>query len=352
MDKYRIDSGKLQFHPQWVARWLEADTWEKAKSINPIYWEVTSAANCNHRCTFCSVDAIGYPDIQIDADVLIEQIMEASDMGVKSIMFGGTGEPLLHPEIEDIAGAASSWLDVAFTTNGVALNRLKNLNSCSWVKISLNAGTKESYAAIHKTKERDWHRVWENIKDAAKRKGDCALGVQCVVLPENYKDMHALAFLAMESGADYLVLKPYSNATFSIVHREDIDYRTMHSDLAAVRDEFAGYGFNVIYKENAMRQESEGHHYKVCHATPHAWVYSMADGRVFTCSAHLMDDRFCIGNLNNQTFQEIWEGEGRRKQWELMKTFDVAQCRKNCRQNTNNIYLEGVKNGVPHQAFI
>ena len=50
MDEWRIDGGKLDLHPAWAARWLEADTWEKAKSIYPIYWEITTSAACNHRC--------------------------------------------------------------------------------------------------------------------------------------------------------------------------------------------------------------------------------------------------------------------------------------------------------------
>ena len=78
----------------------------------------------------------------------------------------------------------------------------------------------------------------------------------------------------------------------------------------------------------------------------------MADGRVFTCSAHLLDDKFCIGNLNEQTFQEIWEGEKRRENWEMMKEFDIHNCRKNCRMETTNQYLDQMKHGIPHQNFI
>jgi radical SAM protein with 4Fe4S-binding SPASM domain len=65
----------------------------------------------------------------------------------------------------------------------------------------------------------------------------------------------------------------------------------------------------------------------------------MGNGDIFTCSAHLLDKRFCIGNINTQTFQEIWEGEKRRENWELMKSFDIKQCRLNCRMDKPNRYL-------------
>lgn len=351
MDKFRIDSSKIMFHPKLVSEWLEADTWEKAKKIAPIYWEITTSAACNHRCTFCSVDAIGYPAILMDEGILFQRLGEAKKLGVKSVMYAGTGEPLLHKRINQIVSAAAYWeLDQAFTTNGVLLDKLNYPELCSWIKVSLNAGTKESYAKIHQTDEKDWDKVWKNIEDLARRKGSCTLGVQCVVLPENYMDMATLARLSLHAGADYLVLKPYSQGTFSIVQRQ-IDYKEMEDELQAVT-QFSTSTFQVIYRENAVKQESEEHHYEKCLATPFMWVYSMADGRVFTCSAHLLDERFCIGNLNTQSFQEIWEGEGRRNQWELMKEFDIKQCRKNCRQNQVNIYLDQLKHGVPHQAFI
>lgn len=353
-DRYRIDSTKIHFHPRHVAQVIEADTWDKARKVAPLYWEITTSAACPHRCTFCSTDAIGYPAINIDAEILMHRMREAANLGTKSVMFAGTGEPLLHKKIDAINDSAvKDGLDTAFTTNGVLLHKLETLPLCKWVKISLNAGTRESYAAIHRTDEKDWDRVWKNIEEAATRKGKCALGVQAVVLPENYMDMVKLASAARAAGADYLVLKPYSQATFMLSHRyEGTDYAAMHEELQAVTDNFATLGFEVIYRQNAMRQESEGHHYDRCRATPMTWVYAMADGRVFSCSAHLLDERFCIGNLYKQTFAEVWQSEERRKNWELMREFDVKQCRKNCRMNGANIYYDQLTHGVPHQAFI
>ena len=352
MDKYRIDSTKIQFHPKLVAQWLEADTWEKAKKVYPPYWEITTSAACNHRCTFCSVDAIGYPAILMDGSILAARMWEAKELGIKSVMYAGTGEPLSHKRINNIVQSAhEAGLDQAFTTNGVLLDKLQNPELCSWIKISLNAGTKETYAKIHQTDEKDWDKVWENIRSLVGRRQNCTVGIQCVVLPENYQDMGTLASLSRDAGADYLVLKPYSQGTFSLVQRS-IDYRRMEDELQKVT-ELSTDSFEVIYRENAVKGEIEGkHHYEKCMATPFVWVYNMADGRVFTCSAHLMNPDFCIGNLNTQSFQEIWEGEGRRKQWEMMKEFDIKQCRLNCRQNQTNIYLDQVKHGIEHQNFI
>ena len=70
-DKYQIDGHKLMFHPDRVSEWQRRHTdWEEAKSVYPIYVEVSPIGACNHRCTFCAVDYIGYQTRSLDVDVL------------------------------------------------------------------------------------------------------------------------------------------------------------------------------------------------------------------------------------------------------------------------------------------
>jgi len=351
MDDWAIDGHKLHYHPERVAQWLAADTWEKAATLYPIYWEITTSAACNHRCTFCSVDAIGYPAILMDDQILCERMGEAKRLGVKSVMFAGTGEPLIHKRISTINEYAKLvGLDTSFTTNGVLLDKLKNPELCTWIKVSLNAGTHRSYAAIHQTDEKDFDKVWANIRDLVKRKGNCTVGVQCVVLPENYLEMRGLASMCVEAGVDYLVLKPYSQGTFSLVKRE-VDYKQMTAYLHRVK-EYTTDKFKVIYREESINQEIEGKHsYDRCNATPNFWTYTMATGEMFVCSAHLLDKRFSIGNINTQTFEEIWQGKARKENWEMMQTFDIKQCRLNCRMEKPNRYLAEFSK-VQHVNFI
>lgn len=349
MDKFRIDGSKLQFHPQRVAQWQQADTWEKAKSVYPVYVEITTCGACNHRCTFCAIDYVGYRAIQPRTEVLIERLQEMQRLGVKSVMYAGEGEPLLNKDINRIV--AETPMDVAFTTNGVLLNKL-DLANVAWVKVSLNAGLASTYSAVHRTDERDFARVWANIKDAVSRKGKCSIGVQSVLLRENRAEMFLLANLAKDAGADYFVIKPYSQHKFAITHQhEGTDY-SGDEKLAEALATLNGDGFEVIFRANAMKQEAEDIHYHKCSATPFFWSYISANGDVYACSAFLLDERFKLGNIHKQSFQEIWEGERRQKNYELMTGgFDIGECRKNCRMNASNIFLSQLDR-IPHQNFI
>lgn len=366
MDKYAIDSHKLMYHPRRVAEFLEAgDDWEKAKSVYPIYVEVSPVGACNHRCTFCAVDYIGYQSRMLDADAFSERLAEMGRLGVKSIMYAGEGEPLLHKRINQIVKATKdAGIDVSFTTNATVLNEKfveQSLPLSTWIKVSMNAGSAETYAQIHRTKERDFERVIDNLKRAVvakKKQGlDCTIGAQSLLLPENAHEMEMLAKICRDDiGLDYLVVKPYSQHLFSETHvYEDIeyaDYLNQAETLSALNTD----DFQVVFRASTMKKYSEKdeNRYSVCNATPFFWAYVMASGDVCGCSAYLLDDKFMYGNLNERSFQDIWEGPEREKSFHYVREkLDIKDCRVNCRMDEVNRYLNRLREGlVEHVNFI
>ena len=316
---------------------------------------------CNHRCVFCGLDFIGYQKRTLDIKTLLKLASELSSCGLKSIMFAGEGEPLLHKDIvEIISGFTRKGINTAVTTNAVLLNRevAKNLvRDCKWIKVSINGGTPLVYSQIHRCRKSDFNKVITNMSFAAKTKRDqnltCALGMQVVLLPENSDDIETLAKIAKEIGMDYLVVKPYSQHTQSGTKiYKSMSYHNYYY-LAEKLDKYNDGGFSVIFRSETMKRwDVQKKNYEHCLALPF-WSYIDAGGNVWGCSMFLEDKKFLYGNVHDSTFRNIWIGEKRRTSLEFVeKYFDTHKCRINCRMDKINEYLWELKNPQPHINFI
>jgi cyclic pyranopterin phosphate synthase len=355
MDEFRIDSHKLMFHPREVSRWLSG------QDVFPLYVEISPSGACNHRCTFCALDFMEYRPRFLDAAILRERLVEMGRLGVKSVMYGGEGEPFLHKDIgEMVVSTKRSGIDVGITTNGVLLSPAlagRVLSSTAWIKVSLNAGDRETYAAVHRTNPDDFDRVVGNLTEAVRineRTGaGCTIGVQAVLLPENAGTIEALAETAKRIGLRYLVVKPYSQHQKSRTRAyEAVDY-AVYSHLHKTLARFNDAGFNVIFRERTMKKmKRERRGYERCLALPF-WSYIDSGGNVWGCSAYLGDDAFRFGNIHEQSFEEIWRGERRRRCMEMVCTdLDPEGCRMNCRMDEINLYLWELTHPSAHVNFI
>ncbi|MBI5237210.1 MAG: radical SAM protein [Deltaproteobacteria bacterium] len=355
MDPFRIDSHKLMYHVDRLRDWLSD------KDIYPIYMEVSPAGACNHRCTYCALDYMGYKPRFLEGALLKKRITELSSVDIKSIMFAGEGEPLLHKDIASIINhTKDSGIDAAVTSNGVLLTeRLINecLSSITWIKISINAATAKTYAAIHRTREDDFERVIDNIARAVRFRNKeglkTTIGMQLILLPENAEEAAPLAMKAKDIGADYLVIKSYSQHLKSITRKYNGIRYSPYYDLSEKLKKIEDERFKVIFRLNAMRKLDEAEKpYGRCLAIPF-WAYIDSCGGVWACSAHLGDERFCFGNIHENTIKEIWGGEKRKKALEYAANgLDIKDCRMNCRMDEVNRYLWDLKNPPAHVNFI
>jgi MoaA/NifB/PqqE/SkfB family radical SAM enzyme len=352
----RIDHHKLLFHVDRVNEWL------KGEMVYPIYMEISPAGSCNHRCVFCGLDFMGYKPRFLDADLLKTRLTEMGTLGLKSVMFAGEGEPFLHRRMVEIILHAKeqAGIDVALTTNGVLMRPElveRILGVTSWIKISIDAGTPETHAAIHGTRPEDFGKLFANIEQAVairtKQGTSCTLGAQLLLLPDNRHEVVSLAERCRDVGMDYLVVKPYSQHPQSI-HRtfESVSYSEC-DDLAEQLDQVRTPGFNVIFRRNAMQKwDSAARPYRCCLALPF-WSYLDAGGNIWGCSVYLGDERFLYGNIETSTFAEIWQGQRRidSLRW-CMEKLDVSSCRVGCRMDEVNRYLWELKHPHPHVNFI
>lgn len=354
MDDYRIEGHKLMFHISRVHQWLNGEF------IYPVYIEIGPSGTCNQRCIFCALDYLDYKPQYIDTNVLMDTLSEMAQCGVKSVMFAGEGEPLLHKNITRlIVHTKKVGIDVAITTNGVFFKgdiAQICLPLLTWMRISLNGGTPQTYAEVHRCSPEDYEKVLNNIAEAVKLKRKnhyaCTIGVQFLLLAHNYHEVSMLAKQLKDKGVDYLIIKPYSQHPLS---KNKLSTTINYSDYMYLDDELqklSNSNFRIIFRDRTMRRIKEDKSYKRCLGLPF-FAYLASNGELYACSAFLGREEFCYGNIYKNDFRSIMNNECRKEIIvRASSRLDVTKCRQVCRMDKINSYLWELKNSGQHVNFI
>lgn len=355
MQNYNFDSHKLIYHTDRLNQYLETG------DCFPLYMEISVIGNCNHRCTFCAYDYIGYPNRKIQTQRLLGLIDELAECGLKSLLYAGEGEPLLHPDIVKFIGRCKKrGIECGIYTNGQLLKKglaQKLLPLLTFLRFSFNAGTAENYSRIHRVKPAVFSGVVNNMRQAVrikqKEKLGVDIGLQYVLIRENSGDLFNAIKISKDTGIDYFVIKPYVLQSHLQSYRQSVKFRAEKiKDLFDKAENFSDKNFKVIARRLAFQNYGK-RNYQYCYATSFISVVNSA-GDVATCLPYWDRKEFIFGNIYRNKFKEIWLGLRRKKIKEFLENkFDAKNCPPNCRPHAINEFLSEIKNPkVKHINFI
>jgi len=355
VNNYNFDGHKLVYHPDRVSQYLATN------DCYPLYMEISPVGSCNHRCIFCAYDYIGYPNRKLETTITLELIDELAESGLRSILFAGEGEPLLHPDLHRfVKKAKDSGIDAGIFTNGQLLTPLQSeqlLPYLTFIRFSFNAGTRENYAQIHSVQPDVFDKVLSHIRSAAEFKQKNGLqvdiGAQFVLLPENLSSVTSAATTLRDIGADYLAIKPFvqQNELQGYHMSEQLPEDVLNDTLTELEN-LSTDTFAVLARKNAFEQYGK-RAYSHCYGTSFITVLNSA-GIISSCLPYWEQENFSFGSIYEKSFKHIWNGEKRRAIVKnLEQTLDVHSCPPNCRPNAINAFLSDIKNSdVKHINFI
>ena len=352
VDHIRMDSHKLMYHPCEVAKWLQGE------QIYPIEMEIGLSGGCNHRCVFCAVDYMDYKPRLLDRDVLINNLKILGSKGLKSVIYAGEGEPMVHPDAPQIINATkSAGIDAAMSTNGVLFTEEKVegcLRSLTWVRYSIAGATDETYEKIHQCRKGDLKVALRNMEAAVevKRRQNLktTLGAQLLLLPENKDEVAELAKIVRDLGFDYFTVKPFSQHPSSRA-RLQVDY-SESEEIGRRLKEYETDSFKVYFRSQSIENLKHEKDYDSCEGL-NFMTYMDSAGDVFPCIVFMGQDEFVYGNINENNFDEIWESEKADRIRRIFKgDFIKEHCRKTCRLDEINKYLHELKHPGNHVNFI
>lgn len=329
---------KLLFHTKVIDRWLNGE------NIYPVLVEFDLTNRCNHRCNFCTFSYMKDKST-IDTLVVMKAIHDFSLGGVKAINWTGGGEPLLHVDFVNIAQSAyGAGIDQGLFTNGALLNSKNSetiLKTHSWVRISMDAADSETYRQSHGVN--DFDKVIKNVKAlvAMKKemKSSTTIGIGFVITPTNYKEITKFSEIIKDLDVDYGQYKPCVQ-NFQTKEQITADWWTdnVNPILEKVCEDNPKAVVN-LYKLTDLVESNFDRPYEICYG--HAFCPCIgASGDVWLCT-HLREIAgYSIGNLNNSSFSEIWNGEKRQ---EVIKSINFDTCQFCCKNNEINKMLYQIK---------
>lgn len=298
---------------------------DEAQPFRPLMVKIKLLWACNLSCAMCDYWRKGGAQ-ELAYDRATGLLDELAELGCQKVHFSG-GEPALRPDLADIvAHARRLKLRVTLTTNGSLLDRRLSkalvkagLNSiCVSIDSPLKAvhdGIRGREGALKATA-----RGIKNLHRAAGERGvNLPVQVNTVVSRENYATLMGLPDFLHQLGVNSLLLMPVDDPSGELLlnRRRLADYNARIAPalagralaLGLIKNVRQAYPFGVAPEEITDSRQGEYarglYERQPCYAP---WLHALvaADGRVAPCCSA---PRVTLGNLNQQSFSEIWHGD-------------------------------------------
>lgn len=151
-------------------------------------------------------------------------------------------------------------------------------------------------------------KVLANMQEAVKVKKDqklkTTLGVQLLLLPDNKDELVQMGKELKKIGVDYFTIKPFSQHPQSQQILQ-VDYQEM-LELEEKVKSLETESFKIYFRAHAMKKLECKRGYQHCWALPFM-VYVDAKGNLWPCIVFMGKDELKYGNLNEETFCQIWK---------------------------------------------
>lgn len=336
----------------------------------PTTISIDPANICDLACSFCNANYILNKNHKVLSKSILKEIaVSLSKWGVESVCVGGGGESLLNKNVGYfIDSCIEKNIDVGVVTNGTQIDKyLNSLSKCSWVGISVDAGTKETYLKIKRVDK--FNEVFSNIKNLVDysiknkslltdKNNGVGVGVKFLVTPENINEIYKCAKLAKEAGCTNIHIRPVAPA-FDSLENNNYNFNNEHvkifkSEIEKAR-ELEDNSFRVFGITHKFGEKfNVTHPFKKCHAPLMTCVIMPPSGKgnfdVGFCCDRRGDDSLTLRNL--KSVKELIEFWGSNEHWDIVDKIKLNECPRCTYSPHNQIYENAILKNKLSYKFI
>lgn len=315
----------------------------------PNYVDIDVTRRCNLTCLGCCFHSPlvegakqRYPKVaDIDIGLIQRAILELKEMGCRLIVIQGAGEPLLHPEITEIASIIKkAGLRLIVITNGLLLdeNKIRAFMDASvdMLKVTLWASSPEQYRQQYPgSDEKNLEIILDRLKHLKEMKTErkSLLPELCLHHPinrNNFRTIERFVDLALSAGCNSLSFSQFnpvwqSLAKYALTPQEE---QEVCGTLGRVRKRLDA--LNVPHNiDQALLRYQMGQNVWQKLPCYIMWFHARirCDGAVQACGR----SELTFGNLHQSSFSQIWNDRPIRDfRRQAMSTETLSDLRKSC----------------------
>lgn len=291
---------------------------------------------------------------------------------MKNVVFTGGGEPLSNAEVtlQGMKIAKQNDMNVCLYTNGLLMNkeRIEEIieNEPQVCRISIYGFDEKGYANYTKMEKDGFFRVVENVKWLIRAKQERNLKINIalsfLIHPVMFEHIQAVRKIDIWKMLENLFGMQYLQQLLSIrftpavdyYHKEQIEKSFFDDLFMAVKEaDFKARELGVVIKPYYHRLNDlyNRKSYEKCMACG-LYAEIGIDGTMYQCCEKLFIKEYAIGNIINNSIEEIYESGLRKK---VLNNLNVQQCPPVCKPHEVNkkmreIECQSINN--PQQYFM
>lgn len=292
--------------------WIEA-YFEQGMQY-PISLEIDPTNRCPLDCPYCVWDEFRKDNQDtLDPEDLMRVVREASEIGIRSLIWTGGGEPLSNRgTVASIQFARRLGLNCGMFTTGVPMTEQVSevlVDNLDWIRFHLDGATPESYGASHRVNPKVFDKVTSNIANFTRLRtlkgSSTRAGIGTVALETNIDEAVLLAQLAKSLGLDYFQYKLDLTRMLDLNYLEwwnTVGAPTMQNVALSLEDENFGLHFAINSAYGEVDKSSK------CHVH-HMHTSVTATGNVAYCKMTRDKTEWALGNIKEASLKEIFDGD-------------------------------------------
>ena len=327
----------------------------------PIQIRIKPTNVCNHNCRYCSYRMGGIQlgqDINlrdfIPRDKMLELVNNIQEIGVRSVLFSGGGEPFCYPYmLETLHLLANSSVKFAALTNGALVKGDVSdffAHHGTWLRVSVDGWDDESYRRYRGCNEGEFTRILANLKNFRYAGGECYLGVNIVVDVDNAPHLYDMIKIFKDIGVQSAKISPCIVANSGPSNNEYHDklFAMVKESICRAKSDFSDGDFE-IFDSYVGQLESFEKDYSWC---PYLQIVPVigADSNVYVCHDKAYNlQAGLLGSIKSQSFKTLWN-EDKSKFFQIKPKMD---CNHHCIADTGNkMILEYLEADPRHLEFV